>query len=453
MATSLHQLLEQISARTAEQTTGQIPTMYDAAGALGHAGRALRHMTDFGLNARLDRPRERLIHQLSQACHAAERRLWPAPDGELTDLMGAAADIAGRTAEQLGRSERWAITVEFAAAADRCATMVQRLVPAAEIVELQLIREHAAAVERDVWANPPTQASTTALDRLLPVSQLQPGMTGTQAAAEAAVALVVAIQRADQRGGLTLREVRAVTAGVELSTRYIAGVAAALPEADPAGPWRNAGGAWELVGRASTTFDDLHWNPRAARSDVVAWAARIPQALEHSLGPLPGLAADSLETHRDLPQVLTHVQQVANQTPIIATELASTVRGWARNEILYADARHLAQMENMPLDRIADVIAGRRVRALPTDLDIITSSIDRAGSLSTSLAAELTRAPAAGPTPQPHLIELYASRVAGPRAGEQLLAAAHKTEQALTATRTPFRATTTHRPDGPSPSR
>ncbi len=452
MATSVHQLLEKISARTVENSTRPNPTMNDAAGALGHAGRALRQMTVFGLNARLYRPRDRLVHQLSQACQTAERRLWPAPDGELTDLMGAAADIAGRTAPELGRSGRWAITVEFAAAADRCAAMVQRLIPTAEIVELRMIHEHAAAIERDAWANPPTQAATAAMDRLLPVSQLQPGMTGAQAAAEAAVALVSAIQRADQRGGLTLREVRAVTAGAELSTRYIAAVAAALPEADPAGPWRNAGGAWELIGRASQTFDDLHWNPRAAASDVVTWAVRIPYALEHSLGPLPGLDVESLERHRDLPQVLTNVQQVANQTPIIATELASTVRGWARNEILYADARHLAQMEKMPLDRIDDVIAGRRVRALPTDLDIITSSIDRAGSLSTSLAAELTRAPAAQPT-QPHLASLYASRVARPEVGEQLLRASQQTEQALVATRTPFHAGTPHRPDRHSPGR
>lgn len=453
MATSLHQLFEEMAARTAEESIMPSPTMNGAAGALGHAGRALRHMTDFGLNARLDRPQEWRVTQLSRACQAAERRLWPAPGGELTDLMGAAADVAGRTAATLGRAERWAMTVEFAAGAHRCAALVQRLVPAAQIPELQLIRDHAAAVERQSWANPPTRTAAAALDRLMPISQLQPGMTGTQAAAEAAVALVAAIRRADQRGGLTLREVRAVTAGTELSTRYIAGVAAALPEADPAGPWKAAGGAWELVGRASSTFDDLHRSPPAARSDVIMWAARIPHALERSLGPLPGLDAESLDTRRDLPQVLSHVQQVANQPPIIATELASTVRRWARNEILYSQPRHVAQMEEMPLDRVAEVIAGRWVRAFPTDLDIIMSSMDRAGSLSTMLAAEFTRTHEVGAPTQPHLAGLYASRVAHPIAGEQLLRAAQLTEMALAATRTPFHATTPPRPDGPSPGR
>lgn len=228
---------------------------------------------------------------------------------------------------------------------------------------------------------------------------------------------------------------------------------AALPNSDPNQPWRSAGDAWELVGRASAIFDDLHWTPGAPSSEVVTWSARIPHALEHSLGPLAELEPHDLDSFRDLPRVLNDLQQVANQMPVVALELGTTARGWARNEILYADARDLAQMEKMPLDRVAAVIAGERVRALPSDLDIIANSISRAGSLSTSLAARLNRAPDAGLSTQPHLAAIYARRMVAPQAGEQLLAAAHQVERALAATRTPFHATTPHRPDGPSPGR
>ena len=143
---------------------------------------------------------------------------------------------------------------------------------------------------------------------------------------------------------------------------------------------------------------------------------------------------------------------MANQNPVIAEQLAAVTRTWAQNGTLSTQV-DLIHMEDMPAPWARAHVAGRSVRVRHDNLDIITAALDRAGTLSTGVAAELDKLAAGRPPAQPHLLDLYASRVATPASGEQLLAAAHKTEQALTATRTPFRATTTHRPDGPSPSR
>ncbi|WP_246063767.1 hypothetical protein [Blastococcus colisei] len=349
--------------------------------------------------------------------------------------MGAAADLAGRERPPVGRAERRAVCAEFAAAADQCAHLAQRLVPQATVYEFDEVRRLAAAVERDTLANPPGRAAGAVLDRLIPVTRVPVSFTGAQVAAEAAATLVAAIDRADGQGGLALREFRAVTAAAELSVRNIAAVAAALPGGDNGQPWRSAAIAWQVAGRATYLFEDGHGAPR---TEVTNWANLVPDALHRDLGPAAGIDASSLRARGDLQELVTACQQVANQIPVVADQLAATTLRWAKEGRLSASARDLPQMEDMPEQRVRDVIAGHRVIASGQDLDPLTRSISRAGSLSTALADALNHAGPAGPPMQPKLAAAYAARIRAPGAPEDLVRQARDVEHALAASRMPF---------------
>lgn len=455
MATTLQQLLDDVAGRTDGSTEmSSRATIEDAVGALGHAGWALHRLAGDGLDTQVGSPRERMVQQLAAACHAVAGLWPPAAGGQLTDLMGAAADIAGRARSLMGRSERWGITTEFAAAADHCAEWAHQLVPLAAVVELADVRRAAAAIERAAQANPPAPQAGAILDRLVPVSQLPPGLTGSQVAAEASAALVTAIARADDRGGLTLREFRAVLATAEIGSRYVAAVAAALPGGgDGPQPGRNTAVAWQVAGHSAAVFEDGAWTRRTERTDVVAWAGRLPEALSHDLGPASGVDAATLSGRPDLPQILVDLQQIANQTPLIADQLTSTARRWAAEGTLRGYAADLPRMENFPEQLIGQVLAGQRIMAAGAHLDPMITAISRAGSLSTALADELNRTATASPPTQPHLAATYAARLSGPEAADGLTRDAHAVEQALAATRAPFQTAPSHRSPGPGPDR
>ena len=452
MATTAQQLLDDVTAYAAHSTAGPTPTIEDAVGALAHAGRGLHRLAIDGLDTHVSSPRERMLDQLAAACDVTAG-LWPPTGGPLTDLMGAAADIAGRARPLMGRAERWGVAVEFAATADHCAQLARRLVPRAAVAELGQVHQLAAAVERTAQANPPQPAGAT-LDRLVPVSHLPPGLTGSQVAAEASAALVTAIARADDRGGLTLREFRAVLATAEIGSRYVAAVAAALPGGgDGPQPGRNTAVAWQVAGHSAAVFEDGAWTRRTERTDVVAWAGRLPDALSHDLGPASGVDAATLSGRPDLPQILVDLQQIANQTPLIADQLTSTARRWAAEGTLRGYAADLPRMENFPEQLIGQVLAGQRIMAAGAHLDPMITAISRAGSLSTALADELNRTATASPPTQPHLAATYAARLSGPEAADGLTRNAHAVEQALAATRAPFQTAPSHRSPGPGPDR
>ncbi|SFE95919.1 hypothetical protein [Blastococcus tunisiensis] len=446
MATSLQRLLDDVTARAADGSGTPTFTIEDTVGALGHAGRALRRLAGDGLDARAVSRRGRMVAQLGASCQVAGS-LWPATGGPLTDLMGAAADLAGRERPPVGRAERRAVCAEFAAAADQCAQLAQRLVPQATVHEFGEVRRLAAAVERDAQANPPGPAAGAVLDRLIPVTRVPVGLTGAQVAAEAAATLVAAIDRADRQGGLALREFRAVAAAAELSTRNIAAVAAALPGGDNGQPWRSAAIAWQVAGRATYLFEDGH---RAPRTEVTDWANLIPDALHRDLGTAAGIDAASLRAHGDLRELIPAVQQVANQIPVVADQLAATTLRWAKEGRLSASARDLPQMEDMPEQRIRDVIAGHRVIASGEDFDPLTRSVTRAGSLSTALADALNHAEPAGSPMQPNLAAAYAARTRAPGGTEGLVSQARDVEQAMAANRTPFQSVPRHQ-EGTAP--
>jgi len=447
MATSLQQLFHQIAARTGENAPGGPPSMIDAAGALDHASRALQRLADGGLGAELGGPHEMLAKELSAACRAAGTLTWRHTGGELTDLMGAAADLAVTDALELGRGQRWAITVEFAAAADHCAALAQRGLRY-KAFDFGEVRRLAKSIERAAQLDPPTPLARAALDRLVPQSELAPAWTGTHVAAEASASLLSSIEHAEPRGGLTLREMKAVTMAAETISGYAAAAVTGLTDDGHGQPWRAAPVAWQVVRNTTGIFDDGRWSSPTDPKDIIAAADLIQAALRYDLGPASTMGRESLAARVDLPLLVTELQQTANQTPLIAAQLHSVARRWAGDGSLHAPAADLPPMDKMPVARIQKVLTQQRIRATGKDLEPMVRAIARAGALSNGLAAALNEIPASRPVTQPNLAAIYARRASGPAAVEGLARAAHEVEHALAAVRAPFVASPSR--DGPA---
>ncbi|MGY5884167.1 hypothetical protein [Modestobacter lacusdianchii] len=368
-------------------------TIEDVSGALAHLGRALSGLAEDGLTPG-DSHRQRNASALAAAV-ATAGRLWPHSGGPLTDLAGVAADLVGRDRPLMGRSHRWAVTVEVAEVADHCARLGRRLLPEAAAPELDVVRQLAATIERDAQADPPTAAGSVVLDRLVPL----PGPPSGEAEVtvlDAAAGLLAALDRAQRADDLTLRDLRAVVAAAELISRYAA-VAAGMAGRD-AGPLLVAGLAWQLVGRASMVFHDGRRGAPGERGGVVESSQALVRALRNEVGAPTNIG----EQHgRKTPaDVATAVQQVASHMPVLADRLTMAVEHWSRTGQLFANARDLPPMEVMPEDRIHAVIAGRHVRASGADLDRLRQVVGRAADLSTGLADALHRASGTEPVAQ-----------------------------------------------------
>lgn len=442
MATTLGQLLNAATDHTNDnprESAVTVAALSDVLGALGHVGRAVDRLAVDGLDLHLGSLRERLLAQLATACaEAATLMRWP-HSGPLTDLVGAAADVAGQARPVMDRFARWAVGVEFAATADHCARLGSRLVPAEAAPVLLWVRHVAGGVERVALTDPPTPAGRAILDRLVPMSYVPPGLTGTAAAAEAAAGLVAAIDRAGARGGLTVREFRTVCVTGQVIAEYTAAVAATLDGGHSGPPGRSSAVAWQVVREASAAFDDGRWGAHLNRTDVVAAALTMAAALRHDLGAATAIDRAAVTERGDLPQVLAHLQVVANQNPVLADQLGAVTSGWAAKGTLRAHAADLPRMPDMPEQQIRDVLAGRRLQVPAAALDPLAAALTRAGRLSTGLAVQLDQtADPALPPAQPRLTGLYAARLAVPGAGEHLAHDARHVEQALAAARAPF---------------
>ncbi|SNR79709.1 hypothetical protein [Blastococcus mobilis] len=426
MATSLQQLLDALTERTTASTT--VAAIEDVTGALAHLGRALAGMTQDGLTAGVSH-RQQTAAELAAACTTVGR-LWPRTGGPLTDLAGVAADLIGRDRATMGRAHRWAVTVALAEAADHGARLAHRLLPQAAVAELAAVRRMAAAVERDAQADPPTASGAAVLDRLVP-RPARPRRGEEPTAVDAAAALTAALDRALRTDGLALRDFRAAVAAAEIASDYAASVVAVAAGDESMRPLL-AAVAWEL-GRISMTFDDGHQARPTDPHGVVSWARTLADTLRNDLGSHADLSA--LRDRADLPRLTRTVQQVTNQLPVLADRLAVAVDRWSRNGQLYAAARDLPRMDNMPEDRVRDVIAGRRVQARGADLDRLGRALTSATALASSLADAVNRAAPAEPQSQRHLAGLYAERARAPGSGERLLSHADNVAQAIARSR------------------
>jgi hypothetical protein len=126
---------------------------------------------------------------------------------------------------------------------------------------------------------------------------------------------------------------------------------------------------------------------------------------------------------------------VTNQLPVLADGLTAAVDRWSRIGHLYAAARDLPPMDNMPEGRIREVIAGRRVQASGADFDRLRRALTAATALSSSLADVVNRAVSPADPSQRHLAGLYAQRARAPGSGERLLSHADTVAQAVTRSR------------------
>ena len=387
MVTTLRQLLDDLTDRAG--TRPAAATIEDVSGALAHLGRALSGLAEDGLTPG-DSHRQRNASALAAAVNTAGR-LWPHSGGPLTDLAGAAADLIGRDRASMGRSHRWAVAVDVAEVADHCGRLGRRLLPEAAAPELDVVRQLAAAIERDAQADPPTAAASVVLDRLVPL----PGPPSGEAEVtvlEAAAGLLAALDRARQADDLTLRDFRAAVAAAELTGRYAA-VAAGMTGRD-AGPLLVAGLAWQLAGRASMVFHDGRRREPGDGGGVVASSQALVRALHNDVGAPADIGEQ--RDHKTPADVAAAVQQVARHMPALADRLTMAVERWSRTGQLFANARDLPPMEAMPADRIQAVIAGRHVPAVGADLDRLRKVVDRAADLSTGVAEVLHRAAGTG---------------------------------------------------------
>jgi hypothetical protein len=393
VATTLRQLLDGLTDRAGAGPGAA--TIEDVTGALAHLGRALSGLADDGLTPG-DSPRQRTATALATACSTAGR-LWPPTGGPLTDLAGAAADLTGRDRAIMGRSHRWAVAVEVAETADTCARLGRQLLPRTAAPELAAVRALAATLEQDAQTDPPTATGSALLDRLVPLAATPRGPSEVTAL-DAAAALAAALEHAQRRNDLTLRDFRATVAAAEITCRSAATVHAAVT-GDDADPLLVTGLAWHQAGRTSTVFDDGRRAGPVDPRGVVAWARSLAGALHANIDRLSALPV--LRDDRDLRHMDDAARQIAGQLPTLGDRLLAAVDHWSRTGRLYANARDLPPMENMPEDRIQAVIAGRHVRATGADLDRLRQAVGRAADLSTGLADALHRT-GTGPLEQRH---------------------------------------------------
>ncbi|MCV2491678.1 hypothetical protein OF117_20230 [Geodermatophilus sp. YIM 151500] len=418
MVTTLRQLLDDLTDRAGSRPAAA--TIEDVSGALAHLGRALSGLAEDGLTPG-DSHRQRNASALAAAV-ATAGRLWPHIGGPLTDLAGAAADLIGRDRSFMGRSHRWAVTVEVAEVADHCAGLGRRLLPEAAAPELDVVRQLAATIERDAQADPPTAAASVVLERLVPPAGPP---SGEVTVLGAAAGLLAALDRARQADDLTLRDFRAAVAAAELTSRYAA-VAAGMTGKD-AGPLLVSGLAWQLAGRASMVFHDGRRGAPGDRGGVVASSQALVRVLRNAVG----VPAELGEQHgqRTSADVAAAVQQVASHMPVLAYRLTMAVERWSRTGQLFVNARDLPPMEAMPVDRIQAVIAGRHVRTSGADLGGLRQVVGRAADLSTGLADALHRAAGTEPVAQRPPTDRRDRGAKVPGNAERVLSRAHAVDR------------------------
>lgn len=165
---------------------------------------------------------------------------------------------------------------------------------------------------------------------------LPPGVSGTQVAAEAAATLIELISAAQAHDGLTLREFRAVTVSAQTASQYILGAAAAAQRSSgQVARWPRADLAWQAVRSASMVLDDER-TTASTPSTAVGQVVVLGQAgLQHELGPVP-LDPPSIRARKDLAQVLDHLNRIAHLLPVMADQLITVSRRWAKAGSLHA---------------------------------------------------------------------------------------------------------------------
>ncbi len=386
MATSIRDLLHTLESE-APYAAGTPRQVRDASGSLAELGRALRQLGRDGLELTIGGTREEVVNDLAESCAQVAAGVDREPFGRLTALAGAAADVVATLRNEVGRDQRWAITLELAATVQVVSTY------AAEgdrrrTADLAWAHLTARALVNRGPADPPAQESLAILDRAVPRSMLPAGALASRAAMESMVLITDRLRRSatDLTRRPTLLEVFAVSRAAESTTRYGTAAAAALngratPEALP------ASAIWHEVRdrlRPFTSAAPLRVEDR----DLGLWAQRAHLELRREFGPPgqprltgdrgPGLKVDAV----------LHLQAMVNEIPDVANHLARVITQLADHSELHALASRLPFREQ----RVSEFLTHRPVVADRFDVVTIVDRLDDAAKLAAELAVELDRA-------------------------------------------------------------
>jgi hypothetical protein len=394
VTTTIRELLASVIG-TVQQASPDAALPVEAAAAIGHCGRALRDLAFEGVDAFGMRRMHASVLSLAGSCDRASAT-WPTSTGRAELLAGVAADAITQISGQLPPSSRWALAVELAVVARRCARNARSFPPAARAPQLTDVHAAAAEVLQLSTLYPPTPRGRVGLDRPVPSARPSPELTGIAAAADATPALAAALHAQVARGALSMSELLACARTAAVAARSAAVFAAALAGPEQTfRPWAAAPKAWEAVCGSCAPFDDGTKLRPPPRSQVVAWAAHIETSLYNA----------SRGTPRDLAADASALRAIGNQLPDLAEDLDRAVRRWSADDHMLARQRRLSSFEDHRLDaaRPDPVVFARG-----SDFGDVTAALWDAQRLSINLAAELDRStPTLGRQPQPDLAARY----------------------------------------------
>jgi hypothetical protein len=404
VTTTVRELLASVT-HTIEQAAPNPMLPVEAAAAVGHCGRALRDLAFEGVDAFGTRRMHDSVVALAGSCDRMAAT-WSSSTGRAELLAGAVADAITQFSGQLSPSSRWALAVELASVAHRCARHARSFPPAAQAPQLAEVHAAAAGVVQVATIYPPTPRGRVALDRPVPSVRPSPELTGIAAAARAAPALAAALHAEVARGVLSMSELLACARAAAIAARSTATFAAAIAGPEQTfRPWAAAPKAWDAVCGSCAPFDDGTKLRPPTRSEVLAWAAHIETSLYNA----------SRGTPRELAADATALRAIGNQLPDLAEDLDRAVRRWSAGNQVLAPQHRLARYEDEKLDAAqGDAV----VFARGSDFDDVTAALWDAQRLSINLAGELDRSSTThGRQPQPDLAARYvaASEVASQR--------------------------------------
>jgi hypothetical protein len=338
MATSIRDLIDTLEseARCAAGTERQTR---DAAGALSELGRALRRLTQDGLELEVNGHRETIARDLADSCEHNAAAVNPDRDGRLTSLAGGIADVVGMLRAETGRDQRWAITAEVASAARVLSTYAGEG-DARRAAALAWTHLTARSLVVQALTDAPTVQGRAVLDRAVPRTVLPPDAPASRNALESLTVISDRLRRsaAELARRPTLLEVFAVTRAAQATTAYATSAAAAL-DGRPTSDARPAAAIWHEVRdrlRPFATAAPLHLQDR----DLGLSAQRTHSELRREFGPAdtPVLHAQDGELKSE---AVRHLQAMANEMPAIADHVATAIQQLADHGELHALANRL----------------------------------------------------------------------------------------------------------------
>jgi len=410
MATSIRDLVSALE-REAPFAAGTDRQARDAAGALSELGRALRRLTQDGLELDVNGRRENIARDLAESCtqNAATVQLDRA--GRLTGLAGGVADVAGVLSEQIGRDQRWAIAVEVASAA-RVLTTYAAEGDGRRTADLAWTHLTARALIVQALQDTPSVQSRAVLDRAVPRTMLPLDLPASRVALESLAVISDRLRRST--AGLsrrpTLLEVFAVTRVAESTTRYATTTAAALVGHPPPDA-RPAAAIWYEVRDRLQPFTNAA-PLRIEDRDLGMWAQRAHSELRREFGPADQPRVMALDGTGVKVAAVRHLQAMVNEIPAIADHLATAVQQLADHGELHALAARLPFREQ----RVEEFLNRRAVVADRFDVVTVMDRLGDAAKFASELATTLNRA--GGPTistSQPGLVAANADRAAAAR--------------------------------------